>query len=305
MGTTVATGNERLSKTAGILYGLAAVIMWAAYLSYTRAGISEGLAPQDIVFMRFGTAAIVLLPWVMMNAPASLGGVGWWRGIALTLAVGPPFVFAASGGFIFAPLSHGAVLQPSTAALSSMLIAFVFLREPFSISRVFGAVIIIGGIVLIASGMAGTAGPNAWIGDLLFVLAGLCWAAFTIMIRVWSIGGLPATAAASILSGAVVIPAYLIFATTERILALPLGDLFVQILIQGLLAGVIAIVSYGRAVRHLGASGAALFPALVPAATLIIGIPVTGDWPTALEWVGALMATCGLMVAMGVLNKLR
>lgn len=299
------TGEPRAARITGLFYGLSAVVMWAAYLSFTRAGIADGLAPQDIVFMRFGTAAIVLLPWLLMNRPASLGGVGWWRGVALALAVGPPFVFAASGGFIFAPLSHGAVLQPSTAALSSMLIAFVVLREPFSARRTIGAVIIIGGIMLIASGMSGTAGPNAWIGDFLFVLAGLCWATFTILIRAWSLGGLPATAAASVLSGAVVVPAHLLFGTMDRILALPPAILFSQVLIQGLLAGVVAIVAYGRAVKHLGASGAALFPALVPATTLLVGIPVTGVWPIMIEWAGALLATLGLAVAMGAAGRSR
>lgn len=305
LGTDPQFNNRRGGRAAGMLYGLSAVVMWAAYLSFTRAGIADGLAPQDIVFMRFGTAALVLLPWLVMNRPAALGGVGWARGVALTLAVGPPFVFAASGGFIFAPLSHGAVLQPSTAALSSMLIAFVILREPLCASRTIGAVIIIAGIVLIASGMSGRAGPNAWIGDLLFVLAGLCWATFTILIRAWSIGGLPATAAASVLSGAVVIPAQFLFGTMERILALPPAILFGQVVIQGVLAGVVAIVAYGRAVKHLGASGAALFPALVPATTLLIGIPVTGVWPTPVEWMGALMATFGLTVAMRAMSQPR
>lgn len=279
--------------------------MWGAYFAYTRSGIGDGLLPQDIVFIRFAVAGAVLFPWIALKGLGTLARVGWWRGLALALAIGPFFILAASAGFLFTPLSHGAVLQPSTAALTSILVAGLYLREPISWHRLTGAAVIIAGIVLIASGMGGTAGPDAWIGDMLFVFAGLCWATFTILIRLWNIGGLAATAAASVVSAMVVIPAFFIFSGVERLLALPPSILFTQILVQGLLAGVAAIVAYGRAVSHLGASGAALFPALVPAATLLIGIPVTGEFPGMIEWTGAILATIGLSIAMCVLKGFR
>jgi drug/metabolite transporter (DMT)-like permease len=61
------------------------------------------------------------------------------------------------------------------------------------------------------------------------------------------------------------------------------------------------IFIHGKAVERLGASKAALFPARVPAATLIVGLPVTGEIPAPTEWLGAVMATAGLAVARGIL----
>jgi len=295
-----ASTQTRVSVIKGTLYGLTAVAIWAVYLSFTRSAVSGSLTPSDVIMMRFGVAGLIMLPWVLRHDLATLGGIGWWRGLALAAAVGPPFIFVASAAFIYVPLAHGAVLQPSTAALSSIVAAILILRERVTLNRIAGALIIIAGITLIAAGSNAALGPEAWKGYVLSVMAGLCWATFTILIRRWEIGGLAATAAASVISAAFVVPLFLILGTFDRIAALPLQTLVAQLIVQGVLAGVVAIVAYGRAIAHLGASGAALFPALVPAATLIVGIPITGEWPTGIEWVGAIMATVGLMVAVRV-----
>jgi drug/metabolite transporter (DMT)-like permease len=110
----------------------------------------------------------------------------------------------------------------------------------------------------------------------------------------------PATAAVAVISALVVAPLFVGFASFDRLAALPIGMLVTQILVQGLMSGVLAVIAYGKAVEHLGASTAALFPALVPAAALVVGVPVTGEIPSILEWLGAAMATTGLAVAMGL-----
>ena len=298
---TPATG----SMIKGTLYGLLAVAIWAIYMSFTRSAVSDSLTPFDIVVMRFGVAGIIMLCWTLWYCPNMFGGVGLYRGIALAAAAGPVFILVASAAFIYVPLAHGAVLQPSTAALSSIAAAVFILKEKVTIYRIAGAVVIISGITLMATGSNATLGVDAWKGYVLSVLAGLCWAIFTILIRRWSISGLAATAAVSVISAIITVPLFFIFDTVERISALPTETLIAQLLVQGVLAGVVAIVAYGRAITHLEASGAALFPALVPAAALLVGIPITGEWPTVIEWIGALMATIGLMIAVGVFKQSR
>ena len=56
---------------------------------------------------------------------------------------------------------------------------------------------------------------------------------------------------------------------------------------QGIASGVIALIGFGEAIRRLGAGGAALFPSLVPAAAVLIGIPVTQELPAPLQAAGA------------------
>ncbi len=292
-----------LSPTArGTVFGLAAVVMWALYLSFARAGVNTGLLPQDFVVLRYATAGAIMGVWLLWHDARTLAGVGWGRGAALALFAGPLFIALGVGGYVFAPLSHGAVIQPSVITLASLLLAWMLFRETLNISRLFGAAVIVAGLVLIASASGGSVGPQAWIGDLLFISAGLLWVGFTLLIRHWGIGAFAATAAVSVISALVVLPAYTVFGSFERLLALDIEKLLVQIVVQGVFSGVLAVIAYGKAVEHLGAGRAALFPALVPAATLLIGLPVTGELPSLFEWIGALMATVGLAIAMGTFN---
>ncbi|MNC99656.1 EamA-like transporter family protein [compost metagenome] len=76
-------------------------------------------------------------------------------------------------------------------------------------------------------------------------------------------------------------------------------------MIQGGLSGVLAVVAFAVAVTILGASRAAVFPALVPSAGILVGIPLTGEWPSPLQWVGVALVTVGLIAALGVRVRFR
>lgn len=290
------------ARTRGLGFGFAAVAMWAAYLAFARAGVNAGLSPVDFVFLRFVTAGAIMLPWLIRHGLRDLGGVGWRRGAALAFFAGPMFIALGVGGYSFAPLAHGAVVQPSALTLGAMAASWLIFGERPPRERALGVAIILGGLALIGTGKGGAELPGAWRGDLLFVAAGLFWVGFTVLLRRWKIGGIPATAAVAVISALVVLPGFIATQSFDRLAALPLPTLLTQIVVQGLLSGVLAVIAYGKTVEHLGASKAALFPALVPAAALIVGLPVTGEMPAPAEWLGATMATAGLAVAMGVVR---
>jgi drug/metabolite transporter (DMT)-like permease len=57
---------------------------------------------------------------------------------------------------------------------------------------------------------------------------------------------------------------------------------------------------YGQAIRVLGVSRAVLFPAMVPAVSIMIGIPIVGEFPDAVQIYGLLLVTVGLLGAFGM-----
>lgn len=290
--------------TIGLAAGVFAAMIWATYFVFAKSGTASGLLPQDFVLLRFGTAAAIMLPWLLRNEPRRLSGIGWRRAILLSLLAGPPFILLGTGGYVFAPLAHGAVIQPSTITLASMIVAAVLLNERLTRDKLIGVALIIAGLATIASHASAMGGGPVWIGDLLFIAAGLCWTGFTILIRRWNLGGLAVTAAVSTVSAIAIVPATLIWGDIGRIAALPLETLAAQLIVQGALSGVVAVIAFGVAVRHLGAAKAGLFPAIVPAATLVVGTIVTGAMPTRFEWTGAALATLGLVIAIGLFRPL-
>lgn len=290
----------------GTLFGTAAVVTWAAYLAFSRAGVDQGMLPQDFALLRYGIAALVMLPWILRHGVADLGGVGWRRGAVLALFAGPLFIALGTGGLVFAPLSHNAVIQPSTATLVTMLIGWLVLKETMTPLRATGTLLLVLGLgIVVQKSVGGTAAmPNAVIGDVMFVGAGLCWVGFTLALRQWQVPGIAATAAVSLISACVTVPLFFLLSDLSRLAALPTATLLIQAFAHGIAAGVLALIAFGKAVEILGATRAALFPAMVPVCTLVLGIPIAGEIPGPQEALGAIVASTGLAIALGALDPL-
>ena len=52
-----------------------------------------------------------------------------------------------------------------------------------------------------------------------------------------------------------------------------------QLIYQGPLTGIVALLVYNRAIPILGATRASSFTALLPLTALLLAIPVVGEWP--------------------------
>lgn len=284
----------------GMLLGGTATLIWGAYLALARAGVSAGLTGGDIAAIRFAVAGAALLPWLLRNSPARLGGVGCRRGLVLTLLAGPPFILLGVGGYAFAPLAHGAVVQPAVVALASILLAWRVLHEQPPASRLAGIGVIVAGLAVIAGPglMGGSA--TALLGDAMFALAGLGWAGFTVLARRWRIAPLPATAAISVLGAVAFLPLWLTTDGPARLAALPHGTLALQVLVQGALSGVVAVLAFSQAARLLGPGRASLFPAMVPAVAIVLGIYVAGEVPDARQLLGLGVVSLGLLLGAGL-----
>ncbi len=61
-----------------------------------------------------------MLPWLLRHALVDLGGGVWGRSVALPLFAGPLFIARGESGYAYAPLAHGAVIQPAALTLGAM-----------------------------------------------------------------------------------------------------------------------------------------------------------------------------------------
>jgi len=88
-------------------------------------------------------------------------------------------------------------------------------------------------------------------------------------------------------------PLHAIFVGYDGMLRMSLAENMLQILVQGILAGVLPIFLFARTVILLGAGRAATFPALVPGFSLIIGYLALGVVPTIEQLVGLVIVVIG------------
>ena len=268
------------SMAFGVLCGCVLAVSASLSFAWARVGILGGMTAMDLTLIRFVVAAVILFPVLVRSGLLSLAGIGWRRGMVLLATGGPLFILPQAAGYMFAPLAHGGVIAPATVTVFSTLLAALFLRERLSVAHIIGACLVIAGIVLISwHGLAAEPGSRTWIGDLLFIASSMLWGTFTVLVRGWRLHALRAIAVISVLSALVMIPLYLMVSGWAHFIHLPVGQVAVQALLQGNMQGAIGIVAYTHTIRVLGVSRAVLFPASVPAVSILIGIPVLGEIP--------------------------
>jgi len=287
------------SATAiGAICGVAAAACWAIGFVAGKHGITAGLTPPDLAFHRFVWTGLLMVPLVARAGLSDLGGLGWFRGFVILFLAGPPQALLNYTGLTLAPLGHGAVIQPGSAALGGLLLAFLLLGEKLTLPRVIGVVAILFGLMILAGEAVATIGGHAFGGDLMFAAAGWTWAAFTICLRGWRTSGLLAAQVVGVLSLTVYLPLYALFYGFDHMIAAGLWENLLQLVAQGGFAGLLALYLFARAVTALGAGRASMFPALVPPMTMLIGFLALGDVPTIPQLVGLAVVVFGFRFAL-------
>ena len=280
------------ASAAGIACGAGAALFWAAGFVAARYGIAIGFSPADIAIHRFAWAGLVFLPLVARHGLRDLAGVGWAKGVTLTVFGGPPLALLSYAGFLFVPLAHGGVIQPSCAALGGLALASLVLKEKLPIGRALGAAVIVAGLAVIGADALATIGTHGLVGDLAFVSAGLMFALFATLLRRWRIAPMRAVAVTSVVSLTGLPIHWLVFGF-ERMIGLGLVENLVQLVAQGIFAGAGATYLFTRSVVLLGAGRAAVFPSLVPGFTLLIGFLVLGEVPSLAQLAGFAIVLIG------------
>jgi drug/metabolite transporter (DMT)-like permease len=280
----------------GVACGLGAALFWALGFVATRHGLKVGFSPVDLLMHRFLWSGIVFLPFVLRAGLSDLCGIGWGRGMALMMLGGPVMSLISYAGFMFVPLGHGSVIQPSCATLGGLFLAVVLLREPIPLSRAAGAVVIVIGLAVIGSESIGHMGLSALMGDLIFILTGLMFASFATLVRYWRVSALSVATVISVLSLSL-FPLYAVSGGLVRDAAIGLNENALQAIGQGILAGPAAMYSFTLSIQLLGVARAAVFPAIVPALTLLLGWLLIGEAPTTLQVVGLVTVLAGFYLA--------
>jgi len=276
----------------GIGCGVGAAVFWAAGFVAARHGIAIGLSPADMALHRYVWAGLALLPFLQGSALSELRAVGVFRAIALTLLGGPLLAMTSYAGFLFVPLGHGAVIQPSSAALIGLLLATIVLKEPLSIARAMGALIIVAGLCVIGGEAIAAIGTHGLFGDLMFVATGTSWATFGMLLRLWQITAIRSVGIVSVLA-LIGIPIHAWLFGFEHMIAAGVWENLLQAVVQGIFAGPGAIYLFTHSVGLLGAGRAAVFPSLVPGMTLLVGFLVLGEVPSLLQILGFAIVLIG------------
>jgi drug/metabolite transporter (DMT)-like permease len=274
----------------GVLCGAGAAFCWALGFVAARHGIDVGVSPFVLALHRYVWPGLLALPFLANSGFAEIRSVGWRRAFTLAIFGGLPLALLSYLGYVFVPLGHGGIIQPSCAALGGLILARFVLKEPLPARRVAGALIIVVGLAVIGAEALRTIGAHGVGGDLLFVAAGCFFATFGMLVRRWRIAAMQAVAITSVLS-LVCLP-FLTF-SYDNLIAAGFWENLLQAIVQGTLTGAGATYLFTRAVVLLGVSRAALFPSLVSPFVLLVGFLALGVVPSVSQLVGLVIVLAG------------
>jgi len=284
---------QRPDVLIGVLCGMGAAFGWAAGFVAAKHGIGVGFSPADLAFHRYFWSGLLLIPLILRTGLRDLGGISWGRGFVMSVLSGPPQAYIAYSGFVLVPLGHGTTIQPACAALFGIVLATVLLRESMTPQRVFGAAAIIAGLLVFGAESITTIGRQGVGGDLLFLTAGCFWATAGILLRHWSMPGTRAVAAVGTISVVAMAPPFLLLVGYHHMAQMSAWENLLQIVVQGLLAGVLPIYLFSHAIMLLGGGRASTFPALVPIFALVVGYLTLGVVPSIPQLIGLVIVVTG------------
>lgn len=272
----------------GYIHAGLAVLIWSGFILVSRTGGISPLTPYDITALRFGTAALLLIP-VCILKPALLAFNSRMLLLAGTGGIG--YALLVYTGFEYAPASHGAILLPGLLPFEIAFLAWLFTGERLSRALAFGLVFILAGVFCLArdTGMSGT---TILKGDVLFFLASICWSVYTVLIKRWSIPVWQATINTALIAALIYLPVYGLF-LPKAMASATWTIISMQAIYQGIFAVIIAMFFYLSAVSIIGPTRTGAMMALIPAISGFAAIPILN------ETVSILLATGLVLVCIG------
>jgi drug/metabolite transporter (DMT)-like permease len=286
-------GTRRRWRLA-VLGMLVAVLIYGSNFVISRYAVLNGLTSHDLIALRFGSAGLLLLPAFLRRGLISCGGIGWTRGFWLTLSSGFPMSYLMLTGLTMAPAAHGATIGPGMVTMIGIIGSVVLFGAALTGRLVIGIAGVLAGLACL--GIAGSAGASAETlrGDLFFLSVGLLWGFYPLMIQLWRVDGLVATAVVSVLS-LVYLPIYFMFYFRGFDIA-PWWLLVLHGINQGVLNLILGLWIWGWAAHVLGPSVVGRFPPLIPVTGTLLAIPALGEIPSSLQLAGIVLIISGLFV---------
>jgi drug/metabolite transporter (DMT)-like permease len=293
----VARGGRDL--TVGILCIGLIIAIWSGFQLASRFSARAGMNAADLAALRFTISGVLMLPWLVRHG---LHGVGLPRAFALAATGGLGFGSLAFVGFMFAPASHAAVLMSGSLPLFTAVAASLLIGETLGAVKRLGLALIVAGIVLIGAESFARAGLGYWRGDLCFLAAAICWSLFTVACRAWRVTPQQGAIVVCTFTLFLYTPAYLLLAT-PHFAELPVGELIFQAVYQGVIATIVTIFAYTRAVASLGAATTTMLTAAVPGIVTLAAAPLLDETPSVVTLAGVAIVSLGMIATVLTLGS--
>nr|WP_174506039.1 DMT family transporter [Acinetobacter sp. Marseille-Q1620] len=287
--------NKINTYWTGVICGLLAALIWAAFPVMTRFGVARSsFDAWDMTFIRFIFSGLLSIPYLLYSRTRQYKKIPIHGICLMVFGLGAPYMFIIASGLKLAPVEQFAVVTPASMIVFSLFLGLIFLKNKIYINEILGISVIVSGVVLV--GYYASSGSNIY-SYLLFLIGGMMWAIYTVSSRYYCDSALYATALVSLFSMLLFAPVYLALKGFE-IFSVPFNILIPQLIYQGLLVSIVALFFYSKSVFLLGSTAGSVFAALVPALATIISAISLHELPHFYSVIGLIIITIGMILTI-------
>jgi drug/metabolite transporter (DMT)-like permease len=289
-------------KSSDIAELIALAAIWGASFLFMRIAVPE-FGPLALTALRVGGATLCLLPLVLWRG--HMGALRThWKAIAVVGLFNSALPFVL---FSIAALAINAGLSSifnATAPLWGALIAWLWLKDKLSASRVLGLFIGFVGVVFLAWGKAsfrpGEHGISAGLAIGACLLATLCYgfAANYTKQRLTGVPPLAVAAGSQAAATAVLVLPALWFAPPT----MPSATSWGSVIVLALLCTAVAYLLFFRLIAHVGASRAITVTYLIPVFAVLWGALFLREEITLSMALGCAVILVGTALASGLVT---
>ncbi|CCN50825.1 membrane hypothetical protein [Vibrio nigripulchritudo MADA3029] len=279
----------------GLGYGLVTVSCWGIMNVSTHDALRNGFLPNDLTMLRYCVAGAICLPLLLVSYRKVVGLSNWLKAVALALLAGPLYGSLVNMGMQVTPLSYASVMVPTFTMIITMLLSMK--SEKLNKIQAIGTLVIVLGLYALMNDTPNTL-PQSNMGVVAFLLAGLTWSCFTILLKHWKVEPVSTIFMMNLVSGVIYLPFY--FLNEHSALSdLSIAQWVAQGFVQSVLASIVVVFAFAQAVKYIGAAVSSTLPALIPVtsiliATLLFGHAVTASEKFALGLISMGFVTCTL-----------
>ena len=287
--------DEHRSPTLGVIALTVTVLVWSGFFLSLRFGAKIDLPPLEIAILRFGPGTLIFLPIAIRHRRRFLNAPRLPMAL-MVLGSGFPYLMVAGTGMSLAPVADGSTILPGLNPVFVSLIGFWLLRRPIPRTRRLGLGLILAGIGLLLSHSIMNPTLGLLEGYVVFVVAGLMWATFTLAFEKSGLRPIEGAAVVTFGSLPLLVGALLWRGTPLQLMDLGLDSLIPMFVAQGIGVGLLSTIAYTTAVRHLGANRAAMAGALTPVVSTVLAIVLLSEhpFPTTLAGMAIIIAGVAL-----------
>jgi drug/metabolite transporter (DMT)-like permease len=267
-----------------------AVFIWSGWITLSRLGVQTSLTPYDITFLRFSTATLITLPFSLKY---NWREVKWIPILLVALGCGFPYTMFSFIGLKTIKAANAGVLVNGMLPVIGIFFTLFWFKEKVSKLKYLAIF-----ILLVANWTMANFSASFSISYLpgIFALlsAALVFSTYMAATKRWGYGIKDVIAFVPLVNAVIFLPIWLW--NPSAIWESPLQDIMIQVVYQGIVVSIFALLLITYAVNKLGSETISVYLSYVPVATAILAYFFLNESLSVQEQIGIVLCSLGLVI---------